>query len=78
MTFPVDLLSYALGLFSRNTTGAQNALSTAVGGAPFALLFALFPTLPPALQGLVFVASALAFVAYARWVLRAPAPSIGK
>ena len=66
MTFPVDLLSYALGLFSRNTTGAQNALSTAVGAAPFALLFALFPALPPTLQGQVFLASAGVFVACAR------------
>ena len=78
MTFPVDLLSYALGLFSRNTTGAQNALSTAVGAAPFALLFALFPALPPTLQGQVFLASAGVFVACARRVLRAPLASIGK
>jgi len=40
MTFPVDVLSYALGLFSRSTTLAENMVSTAIGGAPFALLFA--------------------------------------
>ena len=72
MTFPVDVLSYALGLFSRDTTLTENAVSTAVGGAPFALLFALYPTLPAVAQGLVFVACALMFAAYMLWVLRAP------
>jgi len=70
MTFPVDVLSYALGLFSRSTTLAENTLSTALGAAPFALLFSWFPTLSPAAQGVVFVGSALGFVAYALWILR--------
>jgi uncharacterized membrane protein YdjX (TVP38/TMEM64 family) len=72
MTFPVDVLSYALGLFSRNTTLAENAVSTAIGAAPFALLFAWFPALPTNAQLAVFVASAVAFAAYAWWVLRRP------
>jgi uncharacterized membrane protein YdjX (TVP38/TMEM64 family) len=70
MTFPVDVLSYALGLFSRSTTLGENIVSTAVGGAPFALLFALLPTLSGMTQLLVFAASVLAFVIYAFWILR--------
>jgi hypothetical protein len=73
MTFPVDVLSYALGLFSRNTTLTENAVSTAVGAAPFALLFALFPALTATAQLIVFVGSAVVFVAYVLWVLRTTA-----
>ena len=78
MTFPVDLLSYALGLFSRHTTLAENALSTAVGGAPFAVLFALYPALPATAQLAVFLACTLVFIAYMLWVLRAPSGTAGK
>ena len=70
MTFPVDVLSHSLGLFSRSTTLTENVVSTAVGAAPFAVLFALFPTLSATAQLVVFGASALVFVAYALWVLR--------
>ena len=74
MTFAVDLLSYVLGLFSHKTTWSENAVSTAIGGAPFALLFAFFPALPLSLQLAVFALSALAFGAYVVWVMRhAPA-----
>ena len=69
MTFPVDVLSYALGLFSRRTTVTENAVSTALGAAPFAFLFALFPTLTTTAQVIVFVASTLVFVAYVLWVV---------
>jgi len=64
MTFPVDVLSYALGLFSRATTLAQTTLSTALGAAPFALLFAWVPALAGPWQGLLLAASTLAFVIY--------------
>ena len=70
MTFPVDVLSYALGLFSRSTTLSENVVSTALGGAPFAVLFALLPTLSATAQLVVFGASTLVFIAYALWVLR--------
>ncbi len=70
MTFPVDILSYVLGLFSRKTTAFENAVSTALGGAPFALLFAFFPALPVALQALIFGACALVFGGYVLWVMR--------
>ena len=72
MTFPVDVLSYALGMFSRRTSGFDNALSTAIGAAPFAVVFALFPTLSGQAQAAVFVASAGMFAVYALWVLRHP------
>lgn len=70
MTFPVDVLSYALGLFSRRTTVLENALTTLIGAAPFAIVFAWFPTLDGATQATVFVASVGVFLVYARWVLR--------
>ena len=69
MTFPVDILSYVLGLFSRKTTWFENALSTAIGGAPFALLFAFFPALPVVQQLAIVAATALVFGAYVAWVV---------
>jgi uncharacterized membrane protein YdjX (TVP38/TMEM64 family) len=68
MTFPVDVLSYALGSFSRSTTATEVMVSTALGAAPFALLFALVPTLSAKAQLLVFGASALAFALHIAWV----------
>jgi uncharacterized membrane protein YdjX (TVP38/TMEM64 family) len=73
MTFPVDVLSYALGLFSRRTTLLENITSTAMGGAPFAILFSWFPTLSGSAQWVVFGVSLLAFVLYTWWILRHPA-----
>lgn len=70
MTFPMDILSYVLGLFSRKTSGLENAVSTAIGGAPFALLFAFFPALPVIFQLLVFGVSAVLFAAYVVWAVR--------
>lgn len=72
MTFPVDVLSHALGLFSARTSWVEVALSTAIGGAPFALLFALIPALPPAWQGAVMGLATAGFLVYAAWVWRAP------
>lgn len=78
MTFPVDVLSYALGLFSRRTTATENALSTALGAAPFALLFAWLPALAATTQMVVFAGSTLVFVAYILWVLRRTSRSAGR
>ncbi len=75
MTFPVDILSIVLGLFSSKTTAAANALSTAIGGAPFALLFAYIPALPLAWQVALFVLCALAFAAYAFLATRRRPPA---
>ncbi|MFN0187008.1 MAG: VTT domain-containing protein [Aquabacterium sp.] len=69
-TFPVDVLSYALGMFSRSTTLAQNMASTALGAAPFALFFAWVPAFDAPLQLAVLAVSVLAFVLHVRWVLR--------
>ena len=70
MTFPVDVLSYALGLFSPTTSVADVALSTTIGAAPFALLFAFVPTLSTPLQLVVFGASTAVFALYTAWLLR--------
>lgn len=72
MTFPVDVLSYALGLFSARTTLIENAVSTVLGAAPFALVFSLLPALSGTAQMVVFGASLLLFVVYAFWVLDRP------
>ncbi len=76
MTFPADILSYVLGLFSHKTTRFENALSTAIGGAPFAVLFAFFPALPLVQQAFILLAATLVFAIYAVWVVRnhRPAP----
>lgn len=73
MTFPVDVLSYALGLFSRSTTLAEVMASTAIGAAPFALLFAWFPGLSGTVQWTVLAASLVVFCVHVAWVLRASA-----
>ncbi len=70
MTFPADILSYVLGLFSHKTTAGENAVSTAIGAVPFSLLFAFFPAMPLAWQGAVLVGSALVFAGYVFWVVR--------
>jgi hypothetical protein len=70
MTFPADILSYVLGLFSHKTTRLENALSTGIGGAPFALLFAFFPALPLAQQALILITATAVFAVYAVWVVR--------
>jgi uncharacterized membrane protein YdjX (TVP38/TMEM64 family) len=68
MTFPVDVLSYALGLFSARTTVAENAVSTAFGAAPFAIAFAWFPTWSATAQLLGLGVSLLVFGAYIVWL----------
>ncbi|MCI4427819.1 MAG: TVP38/TMEM64 family protein [Burkholderiales bacterium] len=70
MTFPVDVLSYALGMFSRSTTLTENVVSTALGAAPFAVLFALFPALSATTQFVLFAICTLVFGAHVLWVLR--------
>ncbi len=70
MTFPVDVLSYALGLFSRRATWLENLASTLVGGAPFAIVFSVFPTLGTAKQVTLFLACTVVFLLHLAWVLR--------
>jgi uncharacterized membrane protein YdjX (TVP38/TMEM64 family) len=71
-TFPVDVLSCALGAFSRSTTPAEQAWSTVIGAAPFALLFAWLPAMPASMQALVVVGSTLAFAVYAARIMQRP------
>lgn len=73
MTFPVDVLSYALGLFSRSTSMGEVVLSTAIGAAPFALLFAWFPAMSGGVQVVVLAASVAVFLLHLWWVMAARA-----
>jgi len=75
MTFPVDVLSYALGLFSARTTLLENLVSTVLGAAPFAVVFAMLPTLSGNAQIVAVLVSLLVFIAYAFWILERPADS---
>jgi len=52
---PVDLLSYALGLFS-NISFKKYALATIIGITPFAFIFAYIGTFPIAKQVMILIA----------------------
>ena len=60
----------------KKTSLAENMLSTLLGAAPFALLFAWIPSLSASMLALDFGVSSLLFVVYVRWVWRAT-PSSG-
>ncbi len=64
MTIPVDVLSYALALFSRRVTYKMNAVTTLIGITPFAFIFAYAGEM--IYQNVIWVTSTLAvvFVAY--------------
>jgi uncharacterized membrane protein YdjX (TVP38/TMEM64 family) len=70
MSFPVDVLSFSLGLFSARTSAWQVVLSTVLGAAPFALLFAWMPQLSGWGQLALLLGSCLVFVFYLVWVHR--------
>jgi len=55
LVMPVDVLSYALGLFSQMPLGMY-VLATIIGITPFAFVFAYTATLPLWVQGLVLAA----------------------
>lgn len=67
MTFPVDVLSYALGMFSTKVGHAQNAITTLVGILPFAFVFAYIPRVDSMTSFLLLFVPALAFLTYA-WI----------
>lgn len=54
MTVPVDVLSYALGLFS-NMTSRSYFIATIIGITPFAFIFSYLGSLPPGFQFLMFI-----------------------
>lgn len=61
MLVPVDVLSYALGLFSTISAG-RYLLATTIGVIPFAFIFSYTGTLPPGLQVLVLIEVGLLLV----------------
>jgi uncharacterized membrane protein YdjX (TVP38/TMEM64 family) len=64
MTFPVDVLSYALGIFSKRVTHIMNATSTLAGIIPFALLFAYFSEVSKMYQVGIILLTIGSFMAY--------------
>jgi uncharacterized membrane protein YdjX (TVP38/TMEM64 family) len=54
MTVPVDILSYALGLFS-TMSSTSYFLATVIGVIPFAFIFSYAGSLPPGLQVMTFI-----------------------
>ena len=70
VAFPIDVLSFALGVFSAQTTVARLLVSTLVGAAPFAVLFAWLPQLRRTWQLALLLAGALVFAGYAAWIGR--------
>ena len=68
MSFPIDVLSFALGLFSAQTTALRLLLSTLIGAAPFAALFAWLPQLGWAWKLALLLMGAAVFAGYAAWM----------
>lgn len=64
MTMPVDVLSYALGLFSARISWKQNAITTLIGITPFAFVFSYIGELPLFVQVSIFVVTTGFFVLY--------------
>ena len=64
MTMPVDVLSYALGIFSTRISWKQNAVTTLIGITPFAFIFSYIGMFPAYTQVLIFVATGLLFGVY--------------
>ncbi len=63
MTIPVDVLSYALGLFSARISWKQNAVTTLIGITPFAFIFSYIGIFPPLVQvGILTITSILFFL----------------
>lgn len=58
VVLPVDLLSYALGLFTNMKT-VPYALATLMGIIPFALLFSYLASIPVGLQATIFLVGVL-------------------
>lgn len=64
MTMPVDVLSYALGLFSRRISWKLNAITTSIGIMPFAFVFSYIGVLSPLVQVLIFITTTSLFIGY--------------
>ena len=68
MIMPVDVLSYALGLFS-NISGTLFFLSTVIGVTPFAFIFSYLGSLPPGFQ-LITLIEIVIFILIAHYFLK--------
>jgi uncharacterized membrane protein YdjX (TVP38/TMEM64 family) len=64
MTLPVDILSYALGLFSGHISWKQNALTTLIGITPFAFIFSYIGTFSGSVQIIILSTTTLLFFFY--------------
>jgi uncharacterized membrane protein YdjX (TVP38/TMEM64 family) len=64
MTLPVDILSYALGLFSTRISWKQNALTTLIGITPFAFIFSYIGLFSSAVQLEIFGTTTCLFLLY--------------
>ncbi len=61
MTMPVDILSYALGLFSKRITWQHNALTTLIGITPFAFIFSYIGIFSTATQVTIVIVTCILF-----------------
>ena len=66
MTIPVDVLSYALGLFS-DVKWKMYASTTVLGAIPMTFVLAYIGTLEAWLQAVSFALGILVYVIYLRW-----------
>lgn len=64
MTVPVDVLSFALGLFSARISWQQNAITTLIGIIPFAFIFSYIGTFSSSLQLEILATTTILFVVY--------------
>lgn len=64
MTIPVDVLSYALGLFSTRISWKHNAVTTLIGITPFSFIFSYIGLFSIQTQTTIFATTALLFFIY--------------
>lgn len=64
MTMPVDILSYAIGLFSKRISWKQNAITTIIGITPFAFVFSYIGIFSTATQIIIFSVTGICFLIY--------------
>lgn len=64
MTIPVDVLSYALGLFSKKVSWKENAITTVLGITPFAFVFSYLGELSMNVEVIILLTTSLLFIMY--------------
>lgn len=63
-TLPVDILSYALGLFSKRISWKANAITTLIGITPFAFIFSYIGVLSLPVEISILLFTSLLFILY--------------